>query len=65
MTIKTVLVCLAVTALLALKAGMVLAETVQDTNGRDLLAGTPKADEIRGLEGPDDLLGRGADEPHG
>lgn len=62
MTKRTLLVCLAVTVLLALTAGVALAKTIQGTNGPDNLDGTPRADEISGRDGNDDIEGRNGDD---
>ena len=66
---RTLLVCLVVTAMLALTAGVALAVTKQcndeydyvcrGTQGADTLLGTNDSDDIRGLGGDDKLEGRG------
>lgn len=58
MATKTLLVCLAVVALLALTAGVVMAEAIQGAAGRDHPEGFARDDAMRALEGSDDLLGR-------
>jgi hypothetical protein len=62
MTKRTLLVCLAVTVLLALTAGVALAKTIEDTNGPDGLDETPRMDEISDRSGNDFVEGRNADD---
>jgi hypothetical protein len=62
MTMRTLLVCLAVTVLLALTAGVALAKTIQGTNGPDGRDETPRTDEISGRNGNGFVAMRNADD---